>query len=68
MLYVRDPDDDEVAELKCMTRQAIGRVSQRAQMVLLSAQHRSVPELAAIFDLHPLLAPPLRPRRASCLV
>ncbi len=53
MLYVRDPDDDELAELKRMTRQAIGRVSQRAQMVLLSAQQRSVPELAAIFDLHP---------------
>jgi hypothetical protein len=35
MLYVRDPDDDELAELKRMTRQAIGRVSQRAQMVLL---------------------------------
>jgi transposase len=32
-----------------MTRQAIGRVSQRAQMVLLSAQGRSVPEIAAIF-------------------
>lgn len=53
MLYVRDPDDDELAELKRMTRQAVGRVSQRAHLVLLSAQHRSVPELATIFDLHP---------------
>ena len=53
MIYVRDPEDEELAELKQMTRQAIGRVSQRAQMVLLSAQHRTVPELATIFDLHP---------------
>jgi transposase len=53
MLYVREPEDDEVRELKHMTRHAIGRVSQRAQMVLLSAQRRSVPELASIFDLHP---------------
>ena len=53
MIYVRDPDDEELAELTRMTRQAVGRVSQRAQMILLSAQRRSVPELAAIFDLHP---------------
>ncbi|MCA1598460.1 MAG: IS630 family transposase [Chloroflexi bacterium] len=53
MVYVRDPLDEEIAELKHMTRHAIGRVSQRAQMVLLSAQHRTVPELATIFDLHP---------------
>lgn len=32
-----------------MTRQAIGRVAQRAQMVLLSAQGRTVPEIARIF-------------------
>jgi hypothetical protein len=36
-------------ELKRMTRQEIGRVSQRAQMILLSAQQRTVPEIAAIF-------------------
>lgn len=53
MIYVRDPEDEELTELQTMTRQAIGRVSQRAQMVLLSAQRRTVPELAAIFDLHP---------------
>jgi transposase len=53
MIYVRDPEDEELAELKQMTRQAIGRVSQRAQMALLSAQHRTVPELATIFDRHP---------------
>ena len=53
MIYVRDPDDHELTELKQMTRQAIGRVSQRAQLVLLSAQRRTVPELALLFDLHP---------------
>jgi transposase len=53
MLYVRQPTADEYTELKHMTRQAVGRVSQRAQFVLLSAQHRTVPEIAAIFDLHP---------------
>lgn len=53
MIYVRDPEDHELTELKQLTRHAIGRVSQRAQMVLLSAQHRTVPELATIFALHP---------------
>lgn len=53
MLYVREPEDDEYQELRRMTRQAIGRVSQRAQMVLLSAQHRSVPEIATIFAITP---------------
>ena len=51
MIYVRQPTDEEHVELQRMTRQEVGRVSQRAQMVLLSAQRRSVPEIAAIFDL-----------------
>jgi transposase len=50
MIYVRQPTDAERAELKRMTRQEVGRVSQRAQMVLLSAQHRTVPEIAALFE------------------
>jgi transposase len=49
MIYVRTPADDELQELKRMTRQEIGRVAQRAQMVLLSAQRRAVPEIATIF-------------------
>jgi transposase len=49
MIYVRTPTDEELHELKRMTRQEIGRVSQRAQMVLLSAQRRTVPEIARIF-------------------
>ncbi|TAK34966.1 MAG: helix-turn-helix domain-containing protein [Chloroflexota bacterium] len=50
MSYVRQPTDDEHEELKRMTRQAIGRVGQRAQMVLLSAQGRTCPEIARIFE------------------
>ena len=53
MIYVRQPTPDEYAELRRLTRQAVGRVSQRAQIVLWSAQHRTVPEIAAIFELHP---------------
>ncbi len=46
MIYVRQPTDEEARELKRMTRQEIGRVAQRAQMILLSAQQRNVPEIA----------------------
>jgi transposase len=51
MIYVRQPTDEEHAELQRMTRQAVGRVSQRAQLVLLSAQRRTVPQIAAIFGM-----------------
>jgi transposase len=51
MIYVRTPSDEELRELKRMTRQAVGRVAQRAQMILLSAQRRTVPEIACIFDV-----------------
>lgn len=51
MIYVRMPSDEELQELKRMTRQEVGRVAQRAQMILLSAQRRSVPEIARIFDV-----------------
>lgn len=51
MIYVRPLTEDERIELKHMTRQEIGRVSQRAQMILLSAQHRSVPEIATLFEV-----------------
>jgi hypothetical protein len=46
MIYVRRPTSEEQVELQRMTRQEVGRVSQRAQLVLLSAQRRSVPEIA----------------------
>ena len=51
MIYVRQPTEDERAELRRMTRQEVGRVAQRAQMVLLSAQRRGVPEIAALFEV-----------------
>lgn len=49
MIYVRPPRDDELQELKRMMRQEVGRVSQRAHMVLLSADHHAVPEIATFF-------------------
>lgn len=49
MIYVRPLKDEEHAELRRMTRQEVGRVSQRAQMVLLSARRHTVPELADLF-------------------
>lgn len=51
MIFVRDLIGDERTELKRMTRQEIGRVAQRAQIILLSANKRTVPEIARIFDL-----------------
>jgi transposase len=51
MIYVREPTADEYTELKRMTRQEVGRVSQRAHMILLSAQHRRVAEIARIFSV-----------------
>ena len=51
MIYGRTPSAEELQELKRMTRQEIGRVSQRAQMMLLSTQRRTVPEIACIFDI-----------------
>lgn len=51
MIYVRPVTDDEHAELKRMTRQELGRISQRAQMILLSAQRRTVPDIATIFRI-----------------
>jgi transposase len=51
MLYARQATDQEEEELKRMVRREVGRVSQRAQMVLLSIRHRSVPEIANIFSV-----------------
>ena len=47
MLYVRLTDEQR-AELEDVSRQAVGRVALRAQMVLLSARRYSVPQIAAI--------------------
>ena len=53
MLYARQPTDAEYQELKRMIRQEVGRVSQRAHMILLSVRRRSVPEIADWFDVCP---------------
>lgn len=49
MIYVREPTPDEGRELRRMIRQEVGRVSQRAHMVVLSSQQRTVPEIARLF-------------------
>lgn len=47
MLYVH-LSDEQRAELEQLSRQAVGRVALRAQMVLLSDRHHSVPQIAAL--------------------
>jgi transposase len=50
MLYARQPTDEEWQELKRMTRQEVGRVSQRAEMVLLSVRRKTVREISDLFE------------------
>lgn len=50
MLYARQPAAEELRELRRMTRQEIGRVSQRAQMILLSVRRKSVSKIAALYE------------------
>jgi transposase len=50
MLYARQLTDEERTELQRMTRQEVGRVSQRARMILLSVRGKTVPEIADIFE------------------
>jgi transposase len=51
MIFVRRLSRLEHATLQRMTRQEIGRVSQRAHMILLSDQQRSVSEIAGLFGV-----------------
>ena len=51
MLYARQPTDEEHKELNRMVHQEAGRVSRRAEMVLLSIRHKGVPEIADIFEI-----------------
>ncbi len=53
MIYVRPLTTTEVDELHHMLRHEIGRVSQRAHLILLSAQHLAVPNLAQLFACSP---------------
>jgi transposase len=50
MLYAREPSDEEMQELKRMMQQEVGRVSQRAHMVVLSIHRKSVPQIAQLFE------------------
>lgn len=51
MLYSRHLTQEERAKLRRMTRRRLGRISQRAHIILLSAQQRPVPEIADIFEV-----------------
>jgi transposase len=48
---VRPPTDSERQTLDAMTREAVGRVAMRAQMILLSARDYSAPTIAQIQDV-----------------
>jgi transposase len=50
MIHARQPTPEELQELQRMRRQEVGRVSQRAHMVLLSLERHSVPEIAQWFE------------------
>jgi transposase len=51
MIYVRPLTDEERQELKRMRRQEVGRVSLRAQIILLSDKHWTVPQIAALLEM-----------------
>jgi transposase len=51
MIYARQPTEEERRALKHLRRQAIGRVSPRAHLILLSAHRHPVPELAMLFAM-----------------
>lgn len=53
MIHVRPLTDEEYRELQDMRRKEIGRISQRALMVLLSAKGWTVPEIASLFESSP---------------
>ena len=48
--FVRSLSDEEIRELEIMRRNEVGRVSQRAHMILLSNRRYSVAEISHIFD------------------
>ncbi|MHC1729647.1 MAG: transposase [Syntrophobacteraceae bacterium] len=53
MVYVRQLAEVEHRELKEMSRKEIGRVSRRAQMVLMSSKSLAVPDIAVLLDVCP---------------
>lgn len=51
MIYVRPLTEAERQEIKRMRRQEVGRVSLRAQLILLSEKHWTVPQLAVLLEM-----------------
>jgi transposase len=49
--FVRTPDENEQQELHRMTQQEVGRVAERARLVLLTPRGFDVPEICRIFEL-----------------
>lgn len=49
--FVRTPNQHEYDQLHRMTQQEVGRVAERARIVLLSARHYTVPDLCQIFEM-----------------
>lgn len=49
--HVRPPTDDEHEELQRMTQQEVGRVAERARMVLLSARGFTVQQIMKVFEV-----------------
>lgn len=49
--FVRTPTDDEYQELERMTQQEVGRVAERARMVLLSARGFTVQQIMDVFEV-----------------
>lgn len=49
--FVRTPDENEQEELQRMTQQEVGRIAERARMILLSWRGFTVPEITRIFDI-----------------
>jgi hypothetical protein len=53
MMYVKQLVAEEYQALKEMSRKEVGRVSQRAHIVLMSAKNVAVPTIAALFEVSP---------------
>jgi transposase len=49
--FVRTPTDNEQEELQRMTQQEVGRVSERARMILLSARGFTVQRIMDVFEV-----------------
>lgn len=51
MMYVRELSPEDFQILKEISRKEVGRVSQRAHIVLMSAKTVAVPTIATLFDV-----------------